>query len=117
MRIHITLLPFLFWSLLEVHPETEYPYIERIPLPNHAYINLNLVGEGDAGVRCYTDLDSCCSGSQGVYRGDWIPPGSEESLPFLSDCSADIYQFQGRQRVILRRMNNADMLSGIYRCD
>ena len=35
-----------------------------------------------------------------------------------SDATAAIYQVQGAtQRVILRCRNNADMPSGIYRCD
>ena len=119
MRTPLLLLCFL-WSLVEVHSQTEYPYVDFMtgtPLPNHTYIDLNLVGEGADGVRCRTDLSTCCSPSQGVHRGDWIPPGSEESLPFFDDASADIYQFQGYQLVLLRRRNNADMPSGIYRCD
>ena len=115
-----SLLLCLVWSLVEVHSQTEYPYVDFMtvtPLPNHTYIDLNLVGEGDMGVRCRTNLDTCCSDAQGDHRGDWTPPGSEESLPFVSDDSADIYQHQGAQRVILRRRNNADMPSGIYRCD
>ena len=87
-------------------------------LPNHAYVNLSLVGEaGSHSVRCHTDLSTCCTGTQGIHRGDWIPPGSDTRLPFYNDTSAGIYQVQGRQRVILRRRNNADMPSGIYRCD
>ena len=120
MRIPLLLL-CLLWSLVEVHSQTEYPYVDfltLIPLLNHAYVNLSLVGEtGIASVRCRTDLDTCCGGGQGVHRGDRIPPGSEESLPSSADASADIYQVQGAQRVILRRRNNAAMSSGIYRCD
>ena len=108
---------------MEVHSQTEYPYVSFIggslvALPNHAYVNLSLVGEaGGVSVRCHTDLSTCCRGSESIHRGDWVPPGSEESLPLSSDTSADIYQAQGPQRVILRRRNNADMSSGIYRCD
>ena len=122
MRTALLLL-CLLWSLVEVHSQTEYPYVSftggsNITLPNHAYVNLSLVGEvGSHSVRCHTDLSTCCSEGQGIHRGDWIPPDSEESLPLSSDMSADIYQVQGPQRVILRRRNNADMPSGIYRCD
>ena len=72
---------------------------------------------GNVSVRCRTDLDTCCREYHGVYRGDWTPPSSEESLPSSDNASADIYQVQGRKRVLLRRRNNADMPSGIYRCD
>ena len=123
MRSYPLLLLCLLWSLVEVHSQTEYPYVSfiggfTVALPNHTYIDLSLVGEdGDVSVRCHTDLSTCCRGSEGDHRGDWIPPGSEESLPLSSDTSAGIYQVQGPQRVILRRRNNADMPSGIYRCD
>ena len=88
-------------------------------LPNHAYVNLSLVGSdvsGDDSVRCHTDLITCCHGSDGVHRGDWIRPGSNSRLPFPFQ-SGKIYEDRGAQRVDLRRRNNADMPSGIYRCD
>ena len=111
----------LLWCLVEVNSQTAFPYVDFIgltPLPNHTYIDLTLVGEsGPVRVRCRTDLDTCCSDIDGVHHGDWISPGSEESLPSSADASADIYQHQGTQRVILRRRNNASMPSGIYRCD
>ena len=116
MRILLLLL-YLLWSLVELHSQTEYPYVDFMgdtPLPNHTYIDLNQVGEGSSGVRCRTDFSQCCGPSQGIYHGDWIPPDNEESLPL---SSANIYQRQGAQRVILRRKNNASMPSGIYRCD
>ena len=86
-------------------------------LSNHAYVDLNLVGNDDSGsVQCHTDLVTCCLGSEGIHRGDWIPPDSEERLPFHGDGS-DIYESRSPQRVDLRRRNNADMPTGIYRCD
>ena len=120
MRSYPLLLLCLLWSLVEVDSQTEYPYVSfiggsTIALPNHAYVNLSRVGEeGSHSVRCHTDLSTCCTG---IHRGDWISPDSEEGLALSSDTSAGIYQVQGPQRVILRRRNNADMLSGIYRCD
>ena len=123
MRPYPLLLLCLLWSLVEVHSQTVYPYVSFIggsyvALPNHAYANLSLVGEAPShSVRCHSDLGTCCSAAQGIHRGDWIPPGSEENLPFSDDTSAGIYQVQGEQRVILRRRNNTNMPSGIYRCD
>ena len=116
------LLLCLLWSLVEVHSQTEYPYVSFMgeTLPNHAYVDLSLVGNDDSGsdsVQCHTDLDTCCTGTQDEHRGDWIPPGSEERLPLPTDASADVYEVHGAQRVDLRRRNNADMPSGIYRCD
>ena len=87
-------------------------------LPNHAYVDLSLVGNDDSGsVQCHTDLSTCCTGAQGEHRGDWIPPGSEERLPLQNDTSVDVHEVRGAWRVDLRRRNNADMSYGIYRCD
>ena len=62
-------------------------------LPNNAYVDLSLVGDDDSGsdsVQCHTDLNTCCTGTQGIHRGDWIPPGSEETLAFSSNSSVDL---------------------------
>ena len=107
------------WSLAEVHSQTEYPCISFMgeTLPNHAYVNLSLVGSsGSDSVQCHTDLGTCCNSPQGVHRGDWIAPDSDSRLPFITDASADIYEVRGAQRVDLRCRNNADMPSGIYHC-
>ena len=69
----------LLCSLVEVHSQTEYPYVsfKGVILPNNAYVDLSLVGNDDSGsdsVQCHTNLDTCCSDAQGDYRGDWIPP-------------------------------------------
>ena len=122
MRLSPLLLLCLLWSLVEVHSQTEYPYVSFMgeTLPNHAYVDLSLVGNDDSGidsVQCHTDLSTCCSDAQGEHRGDWIPPGSEDGLPLLTDASADVYEVCGAQRVDLRRRSNTDMPSGIYRCD
>ena len=116
MRISLLLL-CLLWSLVEVHSQTP-PYVSFMgeTLPNHAYVDLSLVGSsGSDSVQCHTDLSTCCTGTQGVHRGDWYPPDSEMRLPFSRD-GADIYEVRGDQRVDLRHRNNADMPSGIYHC-
>ena len=82
-------------------------------LPNHAFVNLSLVGttnDGSNSVQCHTDLDTCCSGTQGAHRGDWYFP-SGDRLQF----SGDIYEVRQPQRVNLNHRNNGNT-SGIYRC-
>ena len=112
----------LLWSLVEVHSQTEYPYVSFMgeTLPNHAYVDLSLVGNDDSGsdsVQCHTDLDTCCSDAQGEHRGDWIPPNINQRLPFSNDSNAGVYEVYGAQRVDLHRRNDADMPYGLYRCD
>ena len=67
------------------------------------------------GVVCHSDLDYCCSGSQGAYRGDWYFPDGNR-LPFSGD-HVPIGLGRGAQRVIIRRTNDATGPTGIYRCD
>ena len=74
------LLCLLLWSLVEVHSQTEFPYVSFMgeTLPNHAFVNFSLVGDDydDPGstVRCHTDLSTCCRREQGIHRGDWYFP-------------------------------------------
>ena len=111
----------LLWSLVEVHSQTEFPYVSFMgeTLANHGYVDLTLVGEpfldpGDHSVQYHTDLDTCCSMGQGQHRGDWYFLDGTR-LPFLG--LGDITEARGPQRVDIRRNNNANSPSGIYRCD
>ena len=80
-------------------------------LANHSYVNLSLVGYDSKGsVLCHTDLFTCCSGSQGIHRGDWYFPNGTR-LPF----SGDVYEGRAAQIVELRHTSKGE--SGIYRCD
>ena len=118
MRGTSLLLLCLLWSLVEVHSQTaSYISFMGETLPNHAYVNLSLVGNDTSGsdsVQCHTDLSTCCRSVQGPHRGDWFAPGSEMRLPlFVGD---DIYEIRGAQRVDFRRTNGTVMPSGIYHC-
>ena len=110
----------LLLSLVEVHSQTA-PYVSFMneTLPNHSYVDLTLVGnpelnDGNHSVQCHTDLITCCSGSQGIHRGDWYFPDGTR-LPFPG--GGDITLARLAQRVDIRRNNNAMSPSGIYLCD
>ena len=64
-------------------------------------------------MECHTDLTTCCSGSDGIHRGDWYFPNGTR-LPFPQ--STGIYQTRDTQRVDLRS-NHDSFVTGIYRCD
>ena len=112
----------LLWSLVEVHSQTEYPYVSFMGqnLSNNSYVNLTLVGEddGDPGntVRCITDLATCCSSAQGIHRGDWFFP-INETLVGGSGDGGDIYSDHHAQQISLNRRHSAASPSGVYRCD
>ena len=115
------LLCLLLWSLVEVHSQTA-PYVSFMgeTLPNHSYVDLTLVGDpavngGDHSVQCHTDLATCCAGYVGQHRGDWYFPDGDRLL--FPGPGHDIAEARGAQRVDIRRNNNDNSPSGIYRCD
>ena len=89
----------LLWSLVKVHSQT-FPYVsfKGQTLANHSYVDFSLVGHmrtDSDSVQCHTDLTTCCSGSQGIHRGDWYFP-NEDRLQFVYY----IYQSRKNQRVV-----------------
>ena len=66
---------------MEVHSQT-FPYVsfKGQTLANHSYLDFSLVGPlktGSDNVQCQTDLTTCCTGSQGIHRGDWYFPNGD----------------------------------------
>ena len=122
MKSSALVLLCLLWSLMKVHTQT-FPNVafKGETLPNHAYVDLSLVGNGSDSVQCHTDLVTCCSVKQDMngshHRGDWTPPDSDSRLPFYSEANSDIYESRDDKRVEIHRENNAVVPSGIYRCD
>ena len=104
---------------MEVHCQP-VPYVTFMGnnVPNHGYVDLSLVGNdvgGSDSVQCITDLETCCSNTEGMHRGDWFRPDGTR-LPISSD-PGDIFEQRLNQRVDLRRRNNPTGPVGIYRCD
>ena len=112
------LLLFFLWSLVEVHSQTA-PYVRFMEetLPNHSFVDLNLVGGSDSGgeVVCRTDLTTCCHGGAGPNRGDWYFPNGDR-LPFHGDHP--LIEKRRDHRVELHQgAGSGSIPSGIYRCD
>ena len=109
-----SLLLLFLLSLVEVHCQQQtFPYVSFMgqTLVNHSYVDLSEVGSASDSVVCHTDLATCCSGSQGIHRGDWYFPNGTV-LPF----SVPIALGRSAQRAIIRR-TTASGPTGIYRCD
>ena len=90
------LLPLLL--LVKVNCQT-FPYVSFMgqTLADHSYVDLSLVGSADDnsdGVVCRTDLSTCCSGGQGIHRGNWsfpdgtLLPSIGNSVP-IGLCSSE----------------------------
>ena len=110
----------LLLSLVEVNCQQTFPYVSfgltGQTLVNHSYVDLSTVGsasDNSDGVVCHTYLSTCCSGTQGVHRGDWYFPDGT-ILPF-ADRSVPIGLARGAQRAVIRR-TTATGPTGIYRC-
>ena len=103
----------VFTLLSLVHCQQTYPHVSFMGqnLTNRSYVDLSLVVSASDSVQCHTDLDTCCSGSQGPHCGDWYFPNGTR-LPF----SGDINEGRGAQRIDLRRTSGTGP-TGIYRCD
>ena len=108
----------LFLSL--VHCQQTFPYVSfglmGQPLANHSYVGLSTVGsasDNSDGVVCHTYLSTCCSGPQGIHRGDWYFPDGT-ILPF-ADRSVPIGLARASQIAVIRR-TTATGPTGIYRC-
>ena len=99
---------------MDVHSKS-YPYVsfKGQTLANHSYVNFSLVGplqSGSDSVQCHTDLTTCCTGGQGIHRGDWyFPNGTRLPLPGISD----IRESREKKRVDLRRWS-ATSPTGMY---
>ena len=117
------LVPSLCLLLVEVHSQTEFPYVSFMgeTLPNNSYVDISLVGDdvsGNDSVQCHTDLETCCSSNEGLYRGHWFTPYYEDRVPY-NDSSPDMayYEVYAAQRVDIRRRNGGEMPFGKYCCD
>ena len=115
---------FLLWSHVDANSQIiPYMTFKGQTLPNNSYMDLRLVRDlfsGGEGVQCHTDLTTCCSRHQGMDRGDWYAPDSEDRLPLESeeDSANATYECRGNQSVTLfQRYPAVSQPAGIYRCD
>ena len=119
---HLILLLSLLWSLMEVHSQTEYPYVSLMGeiLPNHAYVDLTTVGDdnSDPGntLNCHSDLVTCCHRDQGPHRGDWYFPDNTVLGFLFFNPDDNIRQLRSAQQVEIHHRNIGTAPTGIYRC-
>ena len=111
--------------MVEVHCRTA-PYLTFMGeiLPNNSYVDLSLVGQGgnathDSGreIVCHTDLDTCCSGSDG--HGSWFYPHGFKFHEVATNMDRHpIAMRRLHKRVRLERVPgiSGQIPSGIYQC-
>lgn len=108
---------FLLCAVVEVYSQT-FPYIrygDTGPiLQNHSYMDLTTLGtSSNSNIQCHSDLNTCCTSTQGNHRGNWFFP-NETRVQFFSE-NWGMYQRRGPQQVYMERRNNA-IANGIYQC-
>ena len=124
IMVHSVVFLLLLMSLMELVYCQTFPYVRFMgqTLANNSYVDISQVGNNFVGgtdtVQCHTDLGTCCSGVQGIHRGDWyFPNGTRLTVPGGSSPLGNIYESRTAQRVDIRRTSNANEPTGIYRCD
>ena len=113
-------LSLFLWSLVVEAQSQTYPYVSFMgeTLPDHSYMDISLVGNDQTGtdsVQCHTNVVTCCRSINGIHRGDWFPPGSDNRLPFPAQREF-VFENREAQRVDIRRRNSTSP-TGLYRCD
>ena len=97
------------------------PYITFMgqKLSNHSFIDVAMLGDTAAtALQCHTDLNTCCSDSEGVHSGVWVTPSE---VTELSAVGLDVIrQSQRVDLVYVGIAGNGGVTlppTGIYRCD
>ena len=98
-----------------------FPYIRYrgVILRNNSYINIGNLGTNDS-IECVTDLDTCCSKSQGVAMRAWfLPNGTMLSQHRVQEIGA--YKIVGKAQSLSLKLTNLTArdnpdLSGVYEC-
>ena len=109
----LSVLLCLLCALVAVNPQT-YPFLRFMgtDLPNHSYVDFNLVGKAsDTGVECHSDLRCCAKAKNRV--ADWYFPSGER---LKGNEVFDTFVAYRDKNVQVRRKNGAE-IGGIYRCD
>ena len=81
------------------------------PIPNHGYVDLGTVR---VNYFCHTDLSTCCTSQEGIYRGQWYFCNGQ---PVTQNDDNDFYQREGDRKVDLYLRKNATSPTGIYHCE
>ena len=119
-KLSVSSLLLLLFFMVEVRSQQTFPYVSfgvtGPALADHSYVDLSTVGsetDNSDSVVCHTDLESCCSGGQGIHRGNWSFPNGDR-LPSIGN-SVPIGLGRTAQIAIIRR-TTATGPTGIYRC-
>ena len=123
MAVGVVCLIHLLWCVVEVHSQTEAPYLTFMgeTIPNNSYIDLRQLGPkgSSALLICHTNLSSCCKN----MHGGWFFP-NRTALPDGGKGNTKPIPIAQRwldQRIRIQHGPNTSNISaipsGIYQCD
>ena len=85
--------------------------------PNHGFVLLDNIGEGDDALLCLTDQPACCrppyTGAMGLAIGNWFFPNGTR-VP-SSGSQWGLHRTRGQMLVSLHRRRGRE--DGVYRCE
>ena len=116
MKVFVTLLALLFWSLVEVHSQTVYLSLNGDIIPNHGYVMISDIGFTDnTALLCHTNRP-ILSGSSNS-GGDWFAPDGVTVGVLSSTTVPGFGRNRGDMVVRLLRRNTGTPEQGIYYCE
>ena len=75
---------------------------------------LSDIGDGSNALFCLTNRTQCCTTEAGLNKGGWQFPNT--TFVSLDDTSLDFYRIRGYSSVLLNRMSDAAVPTGIFTC-
>ena len=114
-----SLLILLSLSSLSISQEGCIYTLDNVPyltfqgqrLPNHGYVDGAIFAS--TALLCRTDLETCCSESDGPHSGEWILPTGD----VVSEHDTEGLRIARQSMIVELRSNGSLPTSGIYRCD
>ena len=95
-------------------------YLHDTIYPNNSVIDLEDIGEGGAGLHCYTEVATCCRSTDnpnGHSSGQWLFPNGEVVGSRTSSRPDVFSRTRDRRSVILHRGPEATGPTGIFTCE
>ena len=116
MKVFVTLLALLFWSLVEVHSQTVYLSLNGDIIPNHGYVMISDIGSTDnTALLCHTNKPATLGTTARPHSGgDWFAPDQSE----VSGTVVPGFR-RNRDPMVVRLLRNTATVApaeGIYDC-
>ena len=90
--------------------------LNRHPIANNSYVDVNDIGEYDDALLCHTDKPDCCYPYYGLRVGEWYYPNGSR-VRIQGGYQDEFYRNRGAQIVRLNRRQGTFTARGLFRCE